>query len=147
VRVEIRRSTTIGRPIREVFDFVADARHDPRWCPKVESVEHVAGECTGPGARYAVVHRPIPLRPARRLDHRCVGWSPPRRIEWLEDDGTDRFEVTYELEGIDGDTHLTQTTSPTLGVTRLLHPVLRLGIGADVARQLRALKRLLESGA
>ncbi len=129
-----------------MFEFVADPRNDPRWCAKVKAVEQVEGEGPGAGGRYAVVHRPVPLRPARDLDHRCVAWSPPRRIEWLEDDGTDTFEVTYELEEIDGGTRLTQTSHATLGAAKILHPIFRAGIGADIARQLRDLKALLESG-
>jgi uncharacterized protein YndB with AHSA1/START domain len=143
--VQIRRSVVIDRPIAEVFDFVAEPENDPRWCSKVDSVERVAGEGPGPDSRYAVVHRPVPLRPARRLDHRCVSWSPPHRIDWLEDDGTDRFEVSYELEEVDGGTRLTQTSNAELGAAKLLHPVFRAGIGADIRRQLRDVKRLLES--
>lgn len=143
--MEIQRSIVIGRPIGEVFDFVADARNDPRWCPKVDSVEQVDGEVPGPGSRYVTIHRPVPLRPARELDHRCVDWSPPRRIEWLEDDGVDRFEVSYELEEAAGGTRLTQRSDARLGVPRLLHPIWRRGIGNDIARQLRTLKRVLES--
>jgi hypothetical protein len=80
------------------------------------------------------------------MDHRCVAWSPPRRIEWLEDDGTDTFEVTYDLEEVDGGTRLSQTSNAALGAARILHPIFRAGIGADIARQLRDLKTLLESG-
>jgi hypothetical protein len=108
-------------------------------------VELVEGEGTGPGSRYSVVHRPVPLRPVRTMDHRCVAWAPPHRIEWLEDDGTDTFEVAYELEEVDGETRLTQTSNATIGAAKILHPIFRAGIGADIARQLRDLKALLES--
>jgi uncharacterized membrane protein len=36
--VEIVREISIARPVEEVFAFVADARNDQRWCPKVRSV-------------------------------------------------------------------------------------------------------------
>jgi uncharacterized membrane protein len=143
--LEIARSIEIARPADEVFAFVADARNDPRWCPKIVSVEQVEGDGPGPGARYAVVHRPIPLRPARRMDHACTGWSPPHRIAWREDDGTDVIEVTYELEDLGGATRLTQRDDARVGAPRLLHPLLKAGIGHDVGRQLKALKRLLET--
>jgi uncharacterized protein YndB with AHSA1/START domain len=42
-RVEIVRSVEIDRPTADVFAFVADPRNDPRWCPKVRSVEQAAG--------------------------------------------------------------------------------------------------------
>ena len=75
--IEVRRSIDIRRPLAEVFEYVADCTNDPRWCKKVESVRQVEGEGPGPGARYVVVHRLIPRRPVRQMDHRCVAWSPP----------------------------------------------------------------------
>ena len=73
-----------------------------------------------------------------------VPFDPPRRIEWREDDGTDVFEVTYELEDRGGRTRLTQRSAAELGAPRLLHPIYRAGIGRDIAKQLKELKRLLE---
>jgi carbon monoxide dehydrogenase subunit G len=138
--VRIEREIEIARPPEEVFQFVADPRNDPRWCPKVQSVE-------GNGDRYEVVHKPVPLRPARRLDMRRVGSEPPHRIEWTQDDGTDRFRVTYELEPTAGGTRFRQISDAEIGaVPKPLHPLWRHGIGRDLQRQLRELKKLLESG-
>jgi uncharacterized protein YndB with AHSA1/START domain len=143
--MEIARSVEIGRGIEDVFALVSDARQDPRWCPKVRSVEQVAGDGPGPDARYRVVHKPVPGKPEREMDMRCTGWSPPHRIEWLEDDGTDVFRVTYELDDLgDRGTRLTQRSDAQIGAPRLLHPVFRAGIGRDINRQLKELRRLLE---
>jgi uncharacterized protein YndB with AHSA1/START domain len=145
--VEVRRSVVIARPAEEVFAYLLDARHDPQWCPKVLTVEQVQGAGPGVGARYRTTHRPIPLRPPREMDHRCLSATPPRRIEWREDDGTDEFLVTYDLEDRGSATCLTQRSVARLGAWRPLHPLLRAGIGHDIAHQLRALKTVLESRA
>jgi hypothetical protein len=142
--MRIVRSTVIDRHVEELFAFVADPRNDVRWCDKVLTVEQVHGDGPGPASRYEVVHRPIPLRPPRRMAQECLEWEPPVRIRWREDDGYDVFDVTYELEPVWTATRLTQRSDARLGAPRLLHPLLRGGIGRDVARQLRALKRLLE---
>lgn len=142
--MKLERSIEIAQPIDAVFEFVADARNDPAWCTKVRSVEQVEGDGPGPGARYRVVHRPIPLRPPRELDMTCLAWEPPQRIEWREDDGVDVFEVTYELVATAAGTRMTQCSAFTLGAPVPAHPILRWGIGRDVAKQLRALKRELE---
>jgi uncharacterized protein YndB with AHSA1/START domain len=142
--MELVRDVVIDRHIEEVFDFVADPLNDPRWCAKVLRVDQVEGDGPGPGARYDVLHRPIPFRPPRRLVHTCVAWEPPKRIVWHEDDGTDVVDVTYELESVWTATRLTQRDVVRLGAPRPLHPLLRAGIGRDVTRQLHALKRILE---
>lgn len=135
------RTIEIERPLRQVREYVADPRNDPEWCPKVLSVEVVDEEA---GA-YTVVHRPIPLRPARTIDHRRLE-SNPARIRWSEDDGTDVFDVTYELVGLGDDrTRFTQRSEFELGAPAMLHPLMRLGIGHDVGGQLKRLKRVLES--
>jgi hypothetical protein len=143
--VRIEREIEIRRPIEQVFDFVAEPRNDPRWCRKVMSVDQVEGSGPGPGSRYAVVHRPVPGRPPRDLDLTLLDWEQPSRIEWREDDGTDVFLVEYSLEAIANGTRLRQRSDAELGAGRLLRPIFRIGIGRDIAGQLRALKRILES--
>jgi hypothetical protein len=143
--MRIERAIEIHRPVEQVFDFVAESRNDPRWCRKVSSVEQIEGPGPGPGSRYAVVHRPVPGRPSRDLDLTCVAWDRPRRIEWREDDGTDVFLVEYSLATTPNGTRLRQRSDAELGVGRLLRPIFRIGIGRDIARQLRELKRVLEA--
>jgi carbon monoxide dehydrogenase subunit G len=134
----IERRVEIARPVEEVFAFVSDPRNDPQWCRKVKSV-------AGAGDRFEVVHKPVPLRPERRMDLRVVERDPPGRFETTQDDGSDRFRVSYELEGTPAGTRLTQRSDADVGaVPRWLFPLWRHGIRRDVARQLRDLKRLLE---
>jgi uncharacterized protein YndB with AHSA1/START domain len=144
--MEIVRSVVIDRPIDEVFAFVADPRNDPRWCSKLVSVEQVEGDATGPGGRWRVVHRPVPLRPAREMRYECVSWDPPRRIEWREDDGHDVIDVVYELEPAGTSTRFAQRDDARLGAPRLVQPIMKAGIGRDIAHQLGELKRVLEHG-
>lgn len=142
--MQIVRDIHIARPVEEVFAFVSEPSNDPAWCRKVLSVQQTGGSGPGPGSSYRVVHRPIPLRPAREMAFTCLDWSPPHRIEWREDDRDDVLHVTYRLAS-DGDgTRFTQDDDARLGAPRVLHPVIRHGIGHDVSRQLHALKRLLE---
>ena len=138
--MDVIRSVVIAQPILDVFAYVSDARNDPQWCPKVRSVALAGGTEAGPGARYDVVHQPIPLRPARQVEHVCLDWEPPTRIEWRESDGADVFVVTYTLAPLGATTRLTQRTEARLSAPRLLHPLLRIGIARDVSRQLKALR-------
>jgi uncharacterized protein YndB with AHSA1/START domain len=74
--MRIEREVVVSRPREDVFAFMSDPRNDPRWCAKVLSVTQVHGDGPGPGSRHEVWHRPVPLRPPRRMDYgvrRVVG--------------------------------------------------------------------------
>jgi hypothetical protein len=81
------------------------------------------------------------------MEYSLVSWDPPHRLVWSEDDGRDEITVTYRLEPNGSGTRLTQHDRiEKLGAPRLLHPLMRRGIGADIACQLRLLRRHLERG-
>ena len=143
--MQIARSIVVDSHIEDVFDFVADPLNDPAWCPKVLVVDQVEGDGPGPGAIYEVLHRPIPFRPARRMVHQCVSWKPPYRIEWREDDGADVIGVTYDLVAMWTSTRLTQRDEIVrLGAPGIVRPLIKVGIGRDMRRQLRELRRVME---
>lgn len=142
--MRIERSTHIAAPVDSVFAFVSDPRNDPVWCPKIRSVEQRSGSGSGPGARYLVVHRPIPVLATRSMEYALVSWDPPHCIEWHEDDGHDRITVTYTLESSEGGTRFTQSDDAELGAPRFMHPLMRAGVGRDIAAQLKRLRRHLE---
>lgn len=141
----IECSIEIARPIDEVFAFVSDPVNDPLWCRKVVSVQPDGDAPIAPGASFTVMHRPIPLRPARRMAYRLLSWSPPTEICWHEDDGHDQLTITYLLKALTPDTtQFTQHDDARLGAPRLLHPAMRIGIRHDINAQLRALGRHLQ---
>ena len=48
----IHGEVVIGRPIEDVFDFVADERNEPRYNPQMLSVEKLSPGPIGPGAQF-----------------------------------------------------------------------------------------------
>jgi hypothetical protein len=80
--VQISRSILIARRRADVFAYVADSCNDPEWCAKVVLVDQTASDRPGPGAHHLVKHRPIPLRPAREMDHFME--APPNSIVWRD---------------------------------------------------------------
>jgi uncharacterized protein YndB with AHSA1/START domain len=105
--MEIEKTIVIARPVKEVWAFVAEARNDPRWCKKVESVDQVAGDGPGPDARYRVIHRPIRLKKPKELAVTVEEYSPPSRLRLREEDDDGVFNVTYELEPVAEGTRIT----------------------------------------
>lgn len=141
----VERSIEIDRAVADAFAFVRDPMNDRLWCPKVREVRQLSGDGPAPGARYEVVHRPVPVLAPRTMRYTLVSWVPDHQICWHEDDGHDQIDVCYTLLDASGRTHFTQTDHVTSGAPRLFHPVIRTGIGHDVAGQLKRLRRHLES--
>jgi Polyketide cyclase / dehydrase and lipid transport len=142
--MELAATIVIDCHIDDVFDFVCNPANDPRWCPKVLSVEQVSGDGPGPASRWEVVHRPSRFRPPRQMAYACVDWDPPSRIAWRADDGVDEIDVAYELEPVWTSTRITQRDDARLGAPRPFHPLYGRAIRRDMTRRLRALKAILE---
>ena len=145
--VRIEKTITIARPVEEVWGFVVDARNDPQWCEKVVSVQQLAGDGPGRDARYRVMHRPRPFKPAVALTMDVVEFDPPHRLRWREEDADAVFDVLYELEPIAPGTRIKQVDDIDWKIGKAALPIARLMVSRDIGRQFRSLKRLLESGA
>jgi uncharacterized protein YndB with AHSA1/START domain len=143
--VRIAQATTIARTPEQVWEFVADARNDPRWCEKVVSVEQVAGEGPGPNAQYRVMHRPRPGKPPVELTMQVVEFDPPHRLRWREEDPDAVFNVLYELESDGAATRITQVDDIDWKIAKPLRPIGRIMVSRDMKRQFASLKRLLEN--
>jgi Polyketide cyclase / dehydrase and lipid transport len=118
---------------------VADPRNDPSWCRKVKSVE-TAGE-----RRWAVIHKPVPLRPPMELTLEQLEAQQPRRLTLREEDEVSVFNVEYRLEPSAAGTRFAQITEVEWKrLPRILRGTFARGVRRDVRGQLRALKRLLE---
>jgi uncharacterized protein YndB with AHSA1/START domain len=138
-RIQVEESIEIACAPEAVWAVVADPLNDPRWCPKVKSVE-----AAGAG-RWTVMHQPVQLRGRMELTLVQLELEPPRRLTIREDDEASVFHVEYRLEPIESGTRFTQISEfEWKKLPRVLHRTFARGVRRDVRRQLRALKKLLE---
>jgi uncharacterized protein YndB with AHSA1/START domain len=122
-----------------VWATVVDPLNDPRWCPKVKSVE-ARGE-----GRWTVTHKPVPLRPPMEMAVEQVEVEPPRRLRLREEDEASTFDVEYRLEATESGTRFAQISEfEWKRLPRFLHRTFERGVRRDIRKQLQALKRLLE---
>jgi uncharacterized protein YndB with AHSA1/START domain len=144
--MKIRSSTTIDRPVDEVFALVSDPFNDPIWCSYVKSVEQTSGDGPAVGARYRVMHDPRPGK-AVPMEVEIRQIDAPRRMVIREEDLAAMLDVTYELEPLDGGrTRMTQTTDFSLrGAWKLMFPASYIGISTTLPKQFKALKAHLEA--
>ena len=134
----------IERPVEEVFEFVADARNDPRWCPRVLSCEQVEGDGPAAGARFEALHRPT-LRRRHIRSIETVEFDPPRRIVWRQTDEVGAFTITYELDTSADGTRLVQRDEIDWRIARPFVPLGSRIVRRHMRDQLATLKRVLES--
>lgn len=127
------------RPRQEVWDFIVDPTNDPRWCPKVKSVD-----ATGPGL-WTVTHKPVPFRAPIELAVIHVELDEPSRLQMCQEDDASVFDVEYRLATTSIGTHFTQVSDfEWKTLPRMLHKTFARGVRRDVRGQLRALKNVLE---
>jgi uncharacterized protein YndB with AHSA1/START domain len=143
--MEIQATIVISRPPEDVWEYIADARNDPQWCGKVESVHQRCGEGPGPDSSYRVIHRPIRLTKPKELSVTTEEFSPPRRLRLREEDDDGVFNVTYDLEAAGEGTRLTQHDQIEWKIPKFQLPIARRMVSRDIERQLSELKRRLEA--
>ena len=135
--MQIARAVVVDRHIDDVFDYLADRRHDRHWWRDVVSVHQVAGDEPGPGAIYGLT-----LRRGRRVTATCVEYEPSARLAWREEDGSGgAAHVAYDLSSVWTATRVTRTEDP--GAAGALARRRRT---RAAARALAALVRALERG-
>jgi len=113
-----KHSVTIGRPIDDVFAFIADGEQCTKWRSGVLDIKRVSGE--GLGTRYAQgVRGPMGRRIA--ADYEVTAFEPGRRIEFRTTAGPVRPHGRYDFEAADTGTRLTFALDAEFtGVRKLL---------------------------
>ena len=133
----------IHQPIELVFDFVADPRRDPLWCPRVRSCRQVEGDGPAVGARYEVFHNPTFQRP--HLRHiEVTEFARPNRIRSRQEDHVGLFEISYELSSEPEGTRILQHDDIEWRIPRAYLPIATRIVRRHMRDQLQRLKRLLE---
>ena len=142
----------VGRPLDEVWEYLADSENLPDWSDDFESCVR-AGNDRGPigeGTTYRFKLR----APAREGTFQYVDWDPRRRLRWDGDPiratgGSIRPRGGYHVEAVGDDrTRVCLVFEPEPGgamklLTPLIRRSIRRGRTADAAR----LKQILESRA
>lgn len=140
----LRHTIEIDQPIDKVFDFVADARNDPQWCPRVKWCRQVDGNGPEVGARYEAYEYPSLRKPQSRWIDVLTSERPTRLVTRQTDEQGD-FTIEYVLEKADSGTRLTQRDSVTWTLPRLIVPIAMRIVDKHIREQLGGLKRLLET--
>ncbi|MDT5036335.1 MAG: hypothetical protein QOE03_1520 [Micromonosporaceae bacterium] len=124
-------SCVVDRPLRQVFDYVADFRNAPGWQPQLDSVRLDGGPFPR-GSQVVEVHHFLGVRVEAVGD--LVDWRPPDGFTVRGRSRLLRVEsrYTFTSEPAGTRTALSLTMDPR-GPSRLVEPVLRRQLGRSLA--------------
>ena len=138
-----QHSVSIGRPVSEVFAFVADGENAMRWRPGVLDVSHQSGEGLG-----AIYRQGVKGPGGRRIaaDYEITAFEPDRRIAFRAIAGPVRptGEYRFAAEG-DGATVSFALDATLTGWKRLLMGRAVQSTMDSEVRNLDTLKSILET--
>jgi hypothetical protein len=142
--MQLTHSIEIDLPLEKVFDFVADARNDPQWCPRVDWCKQIRGDGPVVGARYQALEKPSLRKPQTRwID--VLTSDRPTRLVTRQIDEQGEFTIEYVLEPRGADTWLTQRDDVIWTLPKPLVPFARLIVARHIRDQLKDLKKLMET--
>ena len=138
-----QNTVTIARPPAEVFAFVADFGNIPAWNYAITQTTKTSPGPAGVGATYRQI-RTIPRRGQESFE--VTVFEPPSHVAIHGQIGPFQATTSYLLEPVAGGTRLTNEVElePTAILLRPLGPLAVPKVKAAVARNLGALKQLLE---
>ncbi len=141
----ITGEVTIGAPVEEVFDLVADERTEPRYNPRIASAEKLSEGPVGAGTRFTA--EPKGMGAKGQMSIEVLEYDRPRRLHnivrssYMHVDGTLTFTPVGDqtLLRWDWDMRL-------VGPMRVLSPGFALFGPRWERRNWVELKRYVESG-
>jgi uncharacterized protein YndB with AHSA1/START domain len=139
-------TVTITRPVKEVFNYLADAENLPQWNYAIEQTRKISPDPVGVGTIYRQT-RTLPSR--SQEDFEVVVFQPPSQLALDGTFGPFKARASYLLEPTADGTRLTNRwdLQPTSASLRLLGPLAIPRVKAAVAENLRTLKQILEQEA
>jgi carbon monoxide dehydrogenase subunit G len=75
-------TTTIDRPIDQVFAFLADGTNDPKFSPRVQKIEKQTDGPPGVGTVYSSTVKDAGMKTSREF--KLTEFEQPTKIRWTE---------------------------------------------------------------
>jgi uncharacterized protein YndB with AHSA1/START domain len=142
--VSVEQSMVISRPVRDVFDFVADPLNNPKWRDDHISTQRTSDSPAGPGATYREIVRFVGQQ---EFASQIVDYEPNQRTTIQFISGPLRPRVSYTFEPLAEGTRLISRVDvqPT-GLFKLMTPMMSNMIRKQWQRNFVNLRRVLEGG-
>jgi hypothetical protein len=99
---EFSGSTTIDRPIDEVFAFLAEGTNDPKFSPRVQEIHRTPEGPSGVGTVFESMVKDAGMKSSRKFE--LTVFEAPTKIRWTElsKNAVTVPEGGYDLEAVSG---------------------------------------------
>jgi uncharacterized protein YndB with AHSA1/START domain len=142
IMASFENTVTIGRPVGQVFAFLADFENIPKWNYAIVETRKVTPGPVGVGTAYRQT-RSVPRRSEEGFE--VTGFEPESRLEVQGTIGPFQARLRYTLEPVAEGTRLTNAVDlKGSGPRGLAARLAASRVKEAVAANLDALKRLLE---
>ena len=139
--IEAAGGTTIACPIEQVFDYLSDARNEPRWLPGALAVEKTSEGPVGLDSTFVGQYRR-----AGRVELRLVEFERPHRVTFRAHSKIVDFDDAVDLIETRGSTRLQARMSASpRGAMRFLAPVMARTLRRQFAANWDHLRRVMEN--
>ena len=142
--MKFRDSVLIHRPLKKVFDFVANIENNCRWQTDILELEMTSPGPLRTGSTYRCVNRFMGQR--FETEGQITALIPEAKYSVRITSGEVRGRSTLFFEAFDDGTRLTVVGDLELVHLRLAAIVVRHKIKKQLKKDMRRLKKILENG-
>lgn len=141
--MEFTNEISIRRPVRDVFEYLANFENVPKWNYAIEETRKASPGPVDVGTTYAQI-RSIPQRSEEGFE--VIMYEPEKRLAIRGDVGPFHGVIEYELEAVtDGSKIINRVEVEATGLARVVAPLAGGRVRQAVAANLAKLKELLET--
>jgi uncharacterized protein YndB with AHSA1/START domain len=138
--MRLEREFTVGRPVEEVFDYLADVTNEARWNHWAKWVRKVGDGPVGPGSVFRGSYQGF-----GELDQDLSDFERPRRLTYHSaPKGMRDANMTFELAPAEGGTRVRMIGAvEPAGLMKLMEPLMPLRMKPHFAELEKGLTREL----
>jgi uncharacterized protein YndB with AHSA1/START domain len=146
--MQVETETTVGRPVREVFDYIAHAEYLPDYVSDFESVTQAMPSEGEPGIETMYEYK---MKRGAEGTFKWTRFEPTSYLAWegppvKQGPGSMQPAGWWELSDVGGATRVKLVMAPTpSGLFKLLAPFMAAGMRKGNVAALERLKQRLES--
>jgi uncharacterized membrane protein len=137
--ITIERTVTIHRPLEDVFAYLTDVEHGPRFISGQRAAHQTSAGPMDVGTTFTTTGTLL----RRRRNNTVTAYEPNRRLTWKTTSGAPAT-TSWDLEPSGPSTRVTfRLITRVPGFLRLAEPMIEQRVGGRVDHDLAALKELL----